>query len=286
LSRTATGRTTSPQLTRRTLALGAAGLALATASAAMAAGPLARFTDASGGPERLDHRAFDSLLARWTSPREGIVRVDYRGWRAATADRAALAAYIARLSGVDPVRLTRSEQFAFWANLYNAVTLETVLTAWPVRSIRDIRPSLLAIGPWKAKAVTVSGLALSLDDIETGILRTGWRDPRVHYAINCASLGCPNLPNPAWGGADLSARLDAAARAYINHPRGVRFEGEKLVVSSIYRWFRADFGGDDRAIIAHLARYAAPGLKARLSRAAHIDADAYDWSINGLDGGV
>lgn len=208
------------------------------------------------------------------------MRVDYRGWKASATDRSGLADYLRHLSTSDPLRLTRREQFAYWANLYNAVTIETVLAAFPVKSIRDIRPTPLAIGPWKQKAAMVAGVALSLDDIENGILRAGWRDPRVHYAINCASFGCPNLPRTAWRGAGLPERLDAAARDYINHPRGVRFDGDKLVVSSIYRWFDGDFGGDDKRIISHLSAYAAPALKDRLAKVDRIGGHGYDWSLN------
>lgn len=263
---------------RATFAL--AGAMLIPATSAQGAARLSRFADAAGGALTLDHGALDGLLARRTTSRAGVVRVDYRGWKASPADRAALKAYIARLSGTDPTRLTRAEQFAFWANLYNAVTIDVVLAAFPVKSIRDIRPIPLSIGPWKTKAATVGGVSLSLDDIENGILRAGWRDPRVHYAINCASFGCPNLPRVAWRGQGLSDRLDAAARAYINHPRGARFEGDKLIVSSIYRWFAGDFGGDDRHIIGHLAAHAAPALKARLQKADHIGGHAYDWTLN------
>ncbi|MFA7261716.1 MAG: DUF547 domain-containing protein [Caulobacter sp.] len=266
-------------LTRRAVVMLASTM-LIPAATARAATRLSRFAEAPAGALTLDHGAFDGLLARRTSLQAGVVRVDYRGWKASAADRAALKAYIARLAGSDPTRLTRAEQFAFWANLYNAVTIDTVLAAYPVKSIRDIRPTPMSIGPWKARAVTVGGVALSLDDIENGILRAGWRDPRVHYAINCASFGCPNLPRVAWRGQGLSARLDAAARDYVNHPRGARFEGDKLVVSSIYRWFAGDFGGGDRPVLTHLSAYAAPALKARLGKIDRIGGDAYDWTLN------
>lgn len=266
-------------LSRRAV-LALAGAALVPASSARAAAGLSRFADAAGGALTFDHSAFDALLTRRTALQAGVVRVDYQGWKASAADRAALKAYIGRLAGSEPTRLTRAEQFAFWANLYNAITIETVLAAFPVKSIRDIRPTALSIGPWKARAATVAGVSLSLDDIENGILRPGWRDPRVHYAINCASFGCPNLPRIAWRGQGLSERLNAAARAYINHPRGARFEGDNLIVSSIYRWFAGDFGGDDKGILAHLSTYAAPALKARLQKTDRIGGHRYDWTLN------
>ncbi|MDP9102781.1 MAG: DUF547 domain-containing protein, partial [Pseudomonadota bacterium] len=203
--------------------------------------------------------------------------MDYAAWARTGADRAALRGYIDALSALDPLRLTRDEQFAFWANLYNALTLEVVLQAYPVASIRQIRPTLLSIGPWKKTVARVAGRDLSLDAIEHDILRKGWRDPRIHYAVNCASTSCPNLPLSAWRGAGLSDALDAAARAYVNHPRGVRFDGDALTVSSIYKWYEADFGGSDTGVIAHLARYAAEPLRQQLLAARRIAHDRYDW---------
>lgn len=262
-----------------------AGALLGLASTPAAAQSIAGFAANRSGNGAVDHAAFDALLARRArNSRDGVVRIDYAGWKASAADRAALTAYIAGLSRLNPLALTRAEQFAFWANLYNAVTIDVVVDAWPVRSIRDIRSGLIP-GPWKRKLATVAGVALSLDDIEHNILRKGWTEPRVHYAVNCASYSCPNLPLRALRGATLGTALDAAARAYVNHPRGVRFDGNALVVSSIYAWYAADFGGSDARVIAHLARYAEAPLKARLQAATRIDRNAYDWALNAIPAG-
>jgi hypothetical protein len=117
----------------------------------------------------------------------------------------ALKDYISTLVAVDPATLNRSEQFALLANLYNAKTIDIVLENYPVKSIKDISlgGGLFAAftgGPWKAKVLKMKGVALSLDDIEHGILRPTFRDPRVHYAVNCASVGCPNLGTEAFTG--------------------------------------------------------------------------------------
>lgn len=258
--------------------------------ATLVAGPavaqsVSGFAANRAGPGTADHAAFDTLLARRArTSRDGVVRVDYSGWTASVADRPALTAYIAALSRLNPLSLTRPEQFAYWANLYNAVTIDVVLDHWPVRSIRDIRSGLRP-GPRRRKLVTVGGVHLSLDDIEHEVLRKGWTEPRVHYAVNCASIGCPNLPLRAFRGATLGPALETAARAYINTPRAVRFEGDGLVVSSIYKWYAADFGGTDARVIAHLARYAEEPLKSRLQATTRIGRDGYDWSINATTGG-
>lgn len=272
-------------LSRRGLMVAGAGLMVGLGASPARAQTTARFTSRQAGRATADHSAFDALLSRRVrNSRDGVVRVDYAGWRGSAADRAALSRYIDTLAALDPLSLTRPEQFAYWANLYNAATIRVVLDAWPVRSIRDIRSSLLVAGPWKKTVVRVGGVDLSLDDIEHEILRKGWSDPRVHYAVNCASFSCPNLPLRTWRGAGLGSALDAAARAYVNHSRGADFNGAALTVSSIYKWYAADFGGTDARVIAHLRQYAAAPLAARLGQTSRIAGDNYNWAINATTG--
>lgn len=234
-----------------------------------------------GSQVQVDHAPWTAFLGVYVedTAADGINRVRYK---AVTADdRARLDAYIDTLASMDPTVLSRAAGFAYWTNLYNALTVRLVLDRYPIKSIRNIRPSLTAFGPWKMKIAEVNGIALSLDDIEHGILRAGWKDPRIHYALNCASLGCPNLRKTAFEAAALEGALDDAARQYINHPRGVRFDDAgRLVVSSIYRWFRDDFGKSDNAVIAHLRLYAEPALNDQLARTERIASSGYDWAIN------
>jgi hypothetical protein len=186
---------------------------------------------------------------------------------------------------MDPNTLDGREQFAFFVNLYNAKTIDIVLDHYPVKSIKDISLggglfASLSGGPWKAKVVNVNGAALSLDDIEHGILRSRFRDPRVHYAVNCASIGCPNLSNEAYTGAKLDTQFDGAARSYVNSPRGFRFDGQALVASSIYKWFKDDFGGSNQGIVKHALKYADPDLGTKLGAVRSISGFEYDWSLN------
>lgn len=272
-------------LNRRALVAASGGLMASLSAAPALAQSPSRFTGRDAGRAVFDHAAFNALLARRArDSRDGVVRVDYAGWRGSVADRSALTRYIDALSALDPLSLTKPEQFAYWANLYNAATIRVVVDAWPVRTIRQIRSGFVA-GPWRRKVATVAGVELSLDDIEHNILRKGWSDPRVHYAVNCASYSCPNLPLSAFQGARLGPALDAAARAYVNHPRGVQFDGNALVVSSIYDWYAEDFGGSDARIRAHLAQYAAAPLRERLQTATRIDRYIYDWSLNAAPAG-
>ncbi len=232
----------------------------------------------------IDHAAWSDLLSRYLRrDGEGLNRFDYAGVSA--ADRAALDGYIAALAAVPIDDHNRAEQFAYWVNLYNALTVQVVLDHMPVESILDIdiSPGLFANGPWDKELVQVAGEPLTLNDIEHRILRPIWRDPRIHYAVNCASVGCPNLQTSAFTGAGLEAMLESAARDYVNSPRGLDSTGDGLVVSSIYIWFQEDFG-DDAALIAHLRRYADEQTRAKIEAAPELVDHRYDWSLNGLAG--
>lgn len=227
---------------------------------------------------RIDHTAWDGILTKFTSRTDDNITVfDYAA--ATDADKAALKAYIRSLEQVDPTALSRNEAFAYWANLYNAVTVDVILDNYPVKSIMRIRSGLRP-GPWKRKLVTVNGEALSLDNIEHDIMRAYFQDPLVHYAVNCASYGCPNLSQKAFTGDNLEEMLDAGARDYVNHPRGVMMDDAGVTASSIYRWFQEDFGGSEAGVIAHLKEYAEPDLKEKLEGVSSIDRFDYDWSLN------
>jgi hypothetical protein len=239
---------------------------------------------AVASPGAIDHSAWDQLLKAYVRPAgDHLSRVDYMAFK--QSGQSQLKAYIRSLEATDAARLERPEQFAFWVNLYNAKTIDIVLDHYPVRSIRDINlgGSILSVvtgGPWKAKVLTVSGQALSLDDIEHIILRGQFRDPRVHFAVNCASVGCPSLSTEAFTGASLDAHLERNARAYVNSGRGVRLADGRVAVSSIFQWFKVDFGGSDGGVLDFVRTYAEPSLKASLAGVTRIDDTFYDWSLN------
>ncbi|MEO0681767.1 MAG: DUF547 domain-containing protein [Pseudomonadota bacterium] len=267
---------------RRLLTLAAAAPVAASLPRAAAAGPAARLIDAtwtrSGSGGDPDAGPWAAILSRrLTLAEDGVARFDYAGAR---ADLPNLRAWLAAYTAVDPRGLTRGAQYAYWANLYNAVTVELMLEAWPVDTIKTVQGGLFNTGPWKKKTTAVAGVALSLDDIEHGILRPVFRDPRIHYAVNCASIGCPNLQPRPFASATLEGVLEQAARDYVNDPRGARIEGGRLTVSSIYDWFQEDFGGSEAGVLEHLRRYAEPGLRAALEGRSGYDRDAYDWAVN------
>ncbi len=234
----------------------------------------------------IDHGAWDRFLKTYVlASDDGVNRGAYG--RVTNADRLGLKRYIVRLAAEPVSRLSGAEQLPLWINLYNALTVKLVLDHYPVKSIRDIdiSPGWVASGPWDRKLIIIEGEQVSLNDIEHRILRPIWRDPRIHCAVNCASIGCPNLRTDAFTATNTEGLLSEAARDYVNHPRGARIEDGKLVVSSIYVWFQEDFGGDDKGVIAHLARYARTGLKAGLAKAPKIADFVYDWALNGVPAG-
>jgi hypothetical protein len=236
----------------------------------------------------VDQSGFADFLRRYLAEEpDGINRVRYAAVSA--ADKAALARHVEAMARVPVLSLNQPEQFAYWINLYNALTVKVVLDHYPVGSIREISlgggsliPAFISggSGPWGAKLVQIEGEAVGLDDIEHRILRPLMRDNRVHYAVNCASIGCPTLQPKPFTAAALPQLLDHGARLFVNHPRGARLERDGLIVSSLYRWYQADFGGNWQGVLAHLRRYAAPSTAALLAQTQTIAGDSYDWRLN------
>ncbi len=230
----------------------------------------------------VDYSLWNRLLEKYlvTGHPSGINRFRYVD--VASADRRTFAEFLAYLQQIKVSSLNPNEQKAYWVNLYNAQTVKVILDHYPVKSIMDIdiSPGLFSSGPWDAKLLTIEGEKVSLNDIEHRILRPIFQDNRLHYALNCASLGCPNLQPVAYTAANTEELLEAGARAYINSPRGARMEKGRLYVSSIYKWFQVDFGGSKAGVIQHLLLYAEGGLADALRNYDNGLYDDYNWSLN------
>ncbi|MGF1608231.1 MAG: DUF547 domain-containing protein [Kiloniellales bacterium] len=225
--------------------------------------------------------AWDLLLARYLRLSDtGLAVFDYGA--VTPEDRRVLRDFIGQLTAMPVSRMAPRVQLPYWVNLYNALTVDVVLAHYPVASIRDIdiSPGLFADGPWDKPLTVVEDQPLTLNDIEHRILRPIWRDPRLHYVVNCASVGCPNLGATAYRADSMEQTLDEAARGYVNDPRGVTIRNGRVVVSSIYDWFIEDFGGNEASVLAHLQRYAAPALSAQLAAIGKLHDSAYDWRLN------
>ena len=234
--------------------------------------------------ERVDHGEWQALLDAYliTDDPSGVNLVDYPKLQANPADQERLDSYIDHLEGLDPRRYAKDEQMAYWINLYNAVTVKVVLGEYPVDSIKNIHEGVIPwTGPWGDIHTSAAGRPLTLDNIEHDILRPIWRDPRIHYAVNCASMGCPNLQPEVYTGENLERLLEQGAREYVNHPRGAELLDEAFgVVSSIYFWFPEDFGNSEAGVLAHLRTYAEGELAEMLQDFDGSLDHEYDWSLN------
>ena len=232
-------------------------------------------------PYTVDHSAWSCFLSRYLiTDSQGLNRLRYGS--VTRQDRNSLKCYLQRLQMVDTRTLNRNEQLAFWFNLYNARTVEFVLDNYPIRSIRQIKQNFTDfVGPFDDEgAVTVLGKPLSLTDIESGIVRPVAKDPRIHFALNCASFGCPNLSPTAWTGQNLDQRLNAAAYQYINSDRAVKRSIRGLRVTKIFKWYKADFGETDQAVLNFIRQYADCNTLNKLAGREKIAGYFYDWSLN------
>ena len=230
----------------------------------------------------VDHTDWDNILKRYVDARHpsGINRFHYGN--VAEQDKYALKNYLKKMEKIQVSRLNRTEQKAYWINLYNGLTIHLILKHYPVKSIRqiDISPGIFSDGPWDARLLEIEGQEVSLNDIEHRILRPIWRDNRIHYAVNCASLGCPNIQPQAYTAENLEMLLEKGARQFINHRRGVKFIKDRLQVSSIYIWFQKDFGDSDAGIKQHLEKYLAAAKAEKLKSVKQRIGHQYDWDLN------
>lgn len=230
--------------------------------------------------QSIDHSGWQMILQQYLSSNHasGINRFGYQA-----VDKSGLTqldSYLHQLQNLDPRTYSKAQQQAYWINLYNALTVKVILDNYPVPSITKTGEGFFSFGPWDDKAAVVQGQELSLNDIEHGILRPIWQDNRIHYAVNCASLGCPNLAAEAFTADNMEALLEHSAASYVNHSRGVRFDDGELIVSSIFHWYKVDFGGTDQTLLNHLQKYAQPDLRAQLKNYQGAIAHDYDWSLN------
>lgn len=227
----------------------------------------------------IDHNVWGEFLEKNVHFDEsGINKVGYTNVTA--ADRTDLQNYIRRLSLTDPRKLRKDEQLAYWINLYNALTVAVVLDNPDKKSIRKMGRGLFSSGPWRDELVEIAGQNLTLDDIEHRILRPIWQDHRIHFAVNCASLGCPNLGIEAYTAENAERLFNLAEHDYINHERGVRFDAAGQVhLSQIFNWYQSDFASDENELLIYLSRHHDELADRLRSFRGKIRYD-YDWSLN------
>lgn len=229
---------------------------------------------------KVDHSRWQEILNAYLDDQHpsGINRFNYAA--VTVNDRRKLNAYLSYLQALEPRQYNGEEQKAYWVNLYNATAVSLVLNDdRNLRSIRQIRAGVFTPGPWSRKELNVVSQDISLDDIKNGILRPIWNDPRIHYVLNSASLGCPNLLKTAFDGSNIEALLNTAASNYINHARAVNVSSGQLTLSQMYDWYNADFGASYVEMIGHISQYADAELAESLKAPLRVSYN-YDWSLN------
>jgi hypothetical protein len=222
----------------------------------------------------VDHSIYAELLKKYVI--NG--KVDYAGFK---SEEAKLDQYLKLLEAVDSKSLSQDEQFAFYANAYNAWTIKLILSRYPdIESIKDL--GSLFKSPWKKEIVRLDGEVMTLDNVEHDILRPRFKDPRVHFAINCAAISCPPLSSEPYRGDKLSDQLNDSTRSFLNNPNSYKFDGNDFYVSRIFKWFAEDFNYD---VLGFYLNYANEDLKQKLEakRATlRIKYLQYDWGLNKL----
>ena len=234
-------------------------------------------------PDAVDHSAFDRVLTQYVDA-QGFV--DYA---ALTEDAdSVLTPYLQRLASTDPANLDRDARLAFWINAYNAYTLKLITDHYPVESINDIKPGLgpsvpKVNSPFQLDVGAVADTVRSLDDIEHGIIRERFDEPRIHFALVCAAVSCPRLRREAFVGARLDAQLDDQAQTFLRTTEKNRIPAgdDTIALSRIFKWFDEDFGGSKSSTQRFLAPYFDGTVHERLANAAYeVDFLSYDWSLN------
>lgn len=223
----------------------------------------------------LDFESWDQLLRRYVDAQG---RVNYQTWQAESMQT--LRDWLQQLSPIDPKRLPLLQQLALWLNLYNALVILQVLERYPIDSIR---PKILGIPNWLAffrffqrSIYSLDQQPYSLNLIEHAILRQQFNDPRIHFALVCASIGCPLLRQQAYFPDTVKDQLEDDARRFINNPAKVQYDGQTLYCSKIFKWYGADF----LEVADSIPAYIAPYLELSLSAATPLRYLDYDWQLN------
>lgn len=237
----------------------------------------------------IDHSLWQSVLDSFLKTNEasdGIHRIDYGAIKNNIQE---LNTYLSNMAAIKPQQYNRAEQFAYWVNLYNAATVKLIATNYPIESITKLGRSWFTFGPWDDSVITIEGKSVTLNDIEHRILRPIWRDYRIHFVVNCASLGCPNLPAQALTSSNKAEVLNQAAIAFVNHPRALSVKTNKgITLSKLFKWYSADFGGSIPKILLTLKSHLKPQKQKALDRALQSSNNSpklsyqYNWALNNV----
>ncbi len=222
----------------------------------------------------VDHSAFDRLLRQHVNAK-GLV--NYKGFK---TDEKEFNQYLAQLSKNPPTAAwSRPDQIAYWINAYNAYTICLILNHYPVKSIKDIGSKIqipFVTTPWAAEFIAIGGKKMSLDDIEHGTLRKQYDDPRIHFALVCASISCPRLRPEAYTAAKLDRQLDEQGRDFLNDPAKNSVGQTSAQLSKYFDWYKGDWNKNGQSVVKWVNKYATTKLDA----GARITFQDYNWNLN------
>ena len=232
----------------------------------------------------IDFTIWDELLQRYV---DDLGRVNYRRWKAEGAD--VLRVWLESLADVDLADFTDADaRLALWLNAYNAIAISQVLEVYPIASIR---PKVLGIPNWLSfldfftrSNTIVGGKKYSLNQIEHAILRPEFAEPRIHFALVCASVGCPLLRRGAYFPESVRTQLEADASRFIHNPDKVRYDAQKktLYLSKIFKWYEEDFVKAAGSVAEYVGGYLGP--EAAVGDGWAIVFLPYDWNLNRVEG--
>lgn len=227
----------------------------------------------------VDHSVWQGFLNKYVkySSTSEMYMVEYG--RVKKADKDSLGKYLNTMAVIDPKTLHKQEQLAYWINLYNALTVDLILKYYPVKSITKLGKGWFRIGPWRDNLISINGKYISLHDIEHRILRPIWDNPKVHYALNCASIGCPDLSPQVYTSLGIDHQLKLAGDRFINQKKGVNFVAGRMVLSRIFEWYEEDFGGE-QGVQKELLEHARSDLRKKLDAYKGRVNYSYDWQLN------
>lgn len=232
--------------------------------------PFLKYKENHSSP--IQHITWDNLLKKYVDE-EGFI--NYKGFQ---SERKALQNYLKLLSENPPndENWSKAKQLTYWINAYNAFTVELILMHYPVVSIRDIAGKIPLINSsWDVKFFKINGIPFDLNIIEHEILRKEFNEPRIHFAIVCASISCPRLLNEAYTSEKLNKQLELQTRFFINNPKKNILSENHIQLSGILDWYKSDFP-KDLTMIEYINQYTDTNIQPD----ARIEFLEYDWNLN------
>ncbi len=231
--------------------------------------------------DRIDHSVWNSMLRKYVD-QNGMV--NYRALKASSNDVQAIAGYLKTLSAASTrLHASRDARLAYWINAYNALTMHGILREYPTSSIRNHTAKLFGYNIWKDLQLYVGGQPYSLEQIEHQVLRK-MGDPRIHFAIVCASISCPRLLNEAYVANRVQQQLDANARDFFSRPQNFRYDqrNRRFYMSAILSWFGEDFGANQAAQLRKIAPWLpdAASRQAAMQNSVSVSSLNYNWNLN------